>query len=592
MNRLAVGVLLTAPIPALAQSTTRASVDSQAAQSNGSSTEASISSGGRYTCFTSLASNLVTGDSNNTFDVFRHDALTGQTVCVSLNMGGVPASGASTTPAITPSGRFVSFTSQAADLVAGDTNALADVFVRDLSTGAVELVSKSTAGVQCDVAAGSSSISNDGRYVAFNSYATNLVPNDTNGTSDVFVRDRTLGTTVRVSVSTAGTQANGVCALTTGDFALSGNGRWVSFTSAATNLVTLDGNGSTQDVFLRDLQTGTTSLASLTFAGGPGNSSSGHNAISSDGLFVAFESNASNLVPGDTNGKRDIFVRDLLIGTTTRASLSSTGAEGNADSFHPAISADGRFVSFDTQSTTLVANDNAQFDVFVRDRGTGLTTVESWTSAGLPSSGTSERPTLSPDGRWVAFESQSTDLVPNDTNATYDVFLRDRGPLPAYGTYCLGDGTGTACPCGNESLYGLKEGCRSSLGYGGKLTAQGNPNVTNDSFVLIGTQMPNAAALYFQGTVRLNNGAGAVFGDGLRCAGGTVVRLGDVTNTLGGSQYPGTGDLAISVKGAVPAGSSRYYQCWYRNAAAFCTTSTFNLTNALDVFWFPCTICP
>jgi len=150
-------------------------------------------------------------------------------------------------------------------------------------------------------------------------------------------------------------------------------------------------------------------------------------------------------------------------------------------------------------------------------------------------------------------------------------------------SYCFGDGTGTACPCGNAGAVG--NGCAHSLSAaGGNLAASGLASIGADTFTLLGTNMPNASALYFQGTTVL---AGSLFGDGLRCAGGTVIRLGTKTNASGASQYPVAGDLSVSVRGACASGDFRTYQCWYRNAAAFCTASTFNLTNGVSVTWIP-----
>jgi hypothetical protein len=159
-------------------------------------------------------------------------------------------------------------------------------------------------------------------------------------------------------------------------------------------------------------------------------------------------------------------------------------------------------------------------------------------------------------------------------------------PAADLGTlYCFGDGTGTACPCANNSAVGDRVGCLSSLGTGGKLRATGCSSLSNDTAVLSGTQMPNSSALYFQGTTQQAGGAGAPFGDGLRCAAGSVIRLGTKINALGASQYPVAGDLAISVRGAITVPGTRTYQCWYRNAAAFCTASTFNLSNGLQIVW-------
>ncbi len=152
---------------------------------------------------------------------------------------------------------------------------------------------------------------------------------------------------------------------------------------------------------------------------------------------------------------------------------------------------------------------------------------------------------------------------------------------------CFGDGSGTACPCGNNSAVGAQVGCLNSFGQGGKLIASGSPSIGADSLALQGSQMPNSSALYFQGTSTLGSGAGVVFGDGLRCAGGSVIRLGTKSNTAGASQYPVGADQSVSVRGLCTAGAVRTYQVWYRNAAAFCTVSTFNLTNGITLTWNP-----
>jgi hypothetical protein len=169
--------------------------------------------------------------------------------------------------------------------------------------------------------------------------------------------------------------------------------------------------------------------------------------------------------------------------------------------------------------------------------------------------------------------------------ATCDVWI-SVVPSPIHG-YCFGDGSGTPCPCGNHSQAGEGEGCRNSLGRGALVALAGTPSVSNDTSTLEGEKMPNAPALYFQGTTRINGGAGSVFGDGLRCAGGTVIRLATKTNVLGHSQFPEGNDLPLSVAGAVTPGALRTYQIWYRNAADFCTADTFNLSNGLELVWAP-----
>ncbi|MBL8862467.1 MAG: hypothetical protein JNK02_10705 [Planctomycetes bacterium] len=160
-------------------------------------------------------------------------------------------------------------------------------------------------------------------------------------------------------------------------------------------------------------------------------------------------------------------------------------------------------------------------------------------------------------------------------------------PGPASYAFCFGDGSGLACPCGNNSTVGFNEGCLNSLGTGASLTAAGTASVAADTFALTGNGMPDSSALYFQGTSQQSGGAGAAFGDGLRCAAGSVIRLGTKVNILGTSQYPTGGDQAVSVRGATSPGDVRTYQIWYRNAAAFCTASTFNLSNGWQQVWAP-----
>jgi len=158
-------------------------------------------------------------------------------------------------------------------------------------------------------------------------------------------------------------------------------------------------------------------------------------------------------------------------------------------------------------------------------------------------------------------------------------------PVPHVVAYCAGDGFGTPCPCGNSSPVFADEGCLNSFGLGGRLRTTGSARIQNDTLVLVGDQMPNAACLYFQGTTQVNGGLGNPFGDGLRCVAGTVVRLGTKVNAGGASQYPAGLDASVSLRGNVTAPAVRNYQAWYRNAASFCQPETFNLTNAVSVTW-------
>jgi Tol biopolymer transport system component len=338
----------------------RVSVAGDGSQANNDNYSLAISADGRYVAFYSAASSLVPGDTNGALDVFVRDRRAGTTQRVSVATDGSQGNGFSYDPAISADGRYVAFDSYASSLVPGDTNGDSDVFVRDRRLGTTQRVSVATNGSQGNGDSASPAISADGRYVAFSSDASNLVPGDTNGALDVFVRDRRSGTTQRVSVATDGSQANG------GSPAISADGRYVAFTSVASNLVPGDTNGF-EDVFVRDLKSGTTRRVSVATDGSQGNNdSSVRPAISADGRYVAFESYASNLVPGDTNGLE--FVRDLRLDTTRQVDVAADGGQPNGLSFFPAISADGRYVAFESYASNLVPGDtNHSADVFVRD---------------------------------------------------------------------------------------------------------------------------------------------------------------------------------------------------------------------------------
>ena len=340
---------------------TPVSVDSAGNLGNSGSYNPSISADGRFVAFTSLASNLVPGDTNNTYDIFVRDRLTNTTTRVSVDSAGNQGNNDSNFPSISADGRFVAFTSLASNIVPGDTNNTGDIFVRDTLTNTTTLVSVDSAGNQGDSQSFTTSISADGRFVAFTSNSSNLVPGDTNRDSDIFVRDTLTNTTTLVSVDSAGNQAD--------DFSynpsFSADGRFVAFNSLASNLV--PGDNYSFDIFVRDRITNTTTRVSVDSAGNhQRNSSSGSPSISADGRFVAFTTNAFNLVPGDTNSSRDIFVRDTLTNTTTNVSVDSAGNPGGGRI--PSISADGRFVAFYSTSSNLVPGDtNNTDDIFVVD---------------------------------------------------------------------------------------------------------------------------------------------------------------------------------------------------------------------------------
>ncbi len=589
MNSIRAGLCLL-PLLAVevrAQTIERISVDSSGAEGVGVSFDGSVSADGRRVVFCSQSSSLVPGDTNGFEDAFLRDRATGTTSFICVSTAGVLANSASELPRISADGRYVTFTSHGSNLVAGDTNAREDVFLRDLLTNTTTRVSVSSAGAQASSGSSYGAISADGAFVAFASDAADLVAGDTNANYDVFVRDIVGGLTTRVSVATNGTQGNGP---SSGLLTISGDGRYVAFYSWATNLVPGDTNGS-YEPFVHDRSTGTTTRVAVDSGGAQGNGYSLHPTISADGRHVAFSSVAPNLVPGDTNGMQDVFDRDLFTGVTRRISVGSAGIQGNAVSGGwSSISGDGRYALYGSAATNLVALDTNVFrDVFVHDLATGQTSLVSRSASGALGNGHSDPRAISADGRFVCFESDASNLVLGDSNARKDIFLVDRFGFDPPVVYCVGDGSGTPCPCGNPGAPW--RGCGNSLvAVGAALRGSGIARVGTDSFLLEGSGMPaNALALYFQGTARSNGGAGTVFGDGLRCVAGSVVRLGTKTSSGGASAFGApVGDTPISVRGLVPpTGGAFHYQAWYRNTAVFCSASTFNLTNALRVVWIP-----
>ncbi len=413
-------VLLTAP--AEGQGTTRVSVDSAGVEGNRESQFPSISPDGQLVAFSSDASNLVAGDTNGREDVFVHDRTTGQTQRVSLDSAGEQGNGGSKYPSISADGQDVAFQSAGSNLVAGDTNGAWDVFVHDRSTGQTERVSVNTSGAEGNDGSGYPSISADGQIVAFHSRASNLVAGDKNGTPDVFVHDCSTGLTERVSVSSSGKGGNS----DSRDPSISADGRIVAFYSLASNLVAGDTNRST-DVFVHDRSTGQTERVSVDTSGAEGNEESQDPAIAAEGKIVAFYSAASNLVAGDTNGYPDVFVHDRLTGITERVSVHSNGNEANEENLHPSISADGRIVAYSSWASNLVAGDtNSTVDVFLHDRSTGVTKRVSVDSSGAQGNRGSDYPSISADGLFVAFYSVASNLVAGDTNGGRDVFVHER----------------------------------------------------------------------------------------------------------------------------------------------------------------------
>jgi len=380
-------------------------VDSLGSEGSGHSYSPFISADGIYVAFESYANDLVAGDTNPLSDIFVHDLPGGTTTLVSVDSAGAqdPIPSSSSSPSLSSNGRYVAFDSDA-ELVATDNNGLSDIFVHDRDEdedgiydeavpGGISTVrvSVDSAGNQANEASVDPSISADGRYVAFSSFATDLVGSDTNGKFDIFVHDRDE-----------------------------------------------DEDGIYDEAGPGEVSTVRVSVAS---GGGEANGDSNSPSISADGSYVAFDSDATDLVGSDTNGKFDIFVHDLQTGTTTRVSVASGGGEANGHSYSPSISGDGRYVAFYSEADNLVVNDlNVSADVFVHDRdadgnGTydevgGVSTVRvSVASGGGEEDGDSSAPFISADGKYVAFESEAN-LVAADSGLFPDIFVYERESLP------------------------------------------------------------------------------------------------------------------------------------------------------------------
>jgi Tol biopolymer transport system component len=354
---------------------------------------------------------------------------------ISVSAAGEQANDASFSASMSADGRYTAFVSLASNLVPDDTNNGCDVFVRDNSNGAIERVSVSSTeaqvdtGFNCDAPA----ISADGRYVAFQSDGAGLVPNDSSTNSDVFVRDRELGTTERVSVGSDGETpiGNGTEFGNSLDPAISANGRFVAFMSSGRNLIPGRQIFETH-VYVRDLLTGTTEIVSERPDGQTSNGPAAQPSLSADGRYVAFVSYSEGLVPGDDNLGPDIFVRDRVTGTTEAVSVSSAGAlpqylSWRPQSEGPSISADGRYVAFSSNARDLVPGDDFNdYDVFVRDRVAGTTRMASVTSTGEQAyGGDSTGASISADGRFVAFHSNAGNLSPGGGFGTSDIIVFD-----------------------------------------------------------------------------------------------------------------------------------------------------------------------
>jgi Tol biopolymer transport system component/Ca2+-binding RTX toxin-like protein len=393
----------------------------------GESEVPTISADGQYVVFSSTAINLVSPDSNGNWDVFLRDVASGTTELISVNSDEEQGDAESWDAAISSDGTSVAFQSFATNLVTGDGNGYYDIFVRDLTTGTTERVSIDSIGGEANNDSYNPAISGDGRYVAFESLANDLVSGDNNNQYDIFRHDRQTGTTERVSITDGEGQSDGESR----GAALSDDGNLVVFESDATNLVSGDTNGK-RDVFVRDISAGATLRISVADDESQADGDSWGGELAANGQYYVFTSAATNLIGAgnDTNGFDDIFLRDLLFGTTERISISSTGEEANGNSWGASVSADGRYVTFQSSASNLVSSDtNGVADVFVHDRTTGET-KRVVAFDGEQGNGGSAGAAISNDGSAIAFISSANNLVEDDDNAYADAFVASNPPTP------------------------------------------------------------------------------------------------------------------------------------------------------------------
>lgn len=388
----------------------------------------SISADGRYVAFDSLSTNLSDLDNNiDKRDVFVKDLFTGEITLISRNATtGKAGNNHSAKPAISADGRFTAFESLATNLDSTCNNGYSHIFVHDQETQSITCVSINKSGtgtiIQGNGNSNRASISADGIFIAFMSEATKLVDGDTNGVADIFVHDCDHGETKLVSKSWDGSPAD--------EFsygaAISGSGRFIAYTSMASNLVEGFSDTAPLDVYVFDQQDQSTSIVSLNNSGVPGDHNSEYPSLSHSGRYIVFESFAENLVSNDTNGKKDIFMRDTFLDKTIKISIAITGPNANDHSYRPVISADGKFVSYESLASNLISDFvNPIRDIFLYEIQTGETSLVSVDSDNGRSTHDCFSPTISANGRYVAFSSEVSYFAVGDTNNASDIFRRE-----------------------------------------------------------------------------------------------------------------------------------------------------------------------
>jgi Tol biopolymer transport system component len=393
------------PALALNYETILGSVSVTGGPPHGISYHAQFSEDGRYLAFYSYATDVTTdSDTNGTYDCFVRDLNGSSTIRVSESTSGVQGNRVCREPRISGDGRYVAFQSTSSNLVAGDTNGNFDVFLRDTVANTTELVSATQGGGFPTGVSTFASLSDDGRYVAFQS-SSSLAPGEGGAGFDIFVRDRQLGTTSRVTNrNKPSTNAR-----------ISGNGRYVVYESPVDDV---------SQIFRFDRQTGTTMQVT------DGNNHSTWPVVDAAGDTIAFPSMASDLISGDNNGHQDVFVYEVGTATTTMASVNSTEQKANkkaSNQYGQTISPDGLFVTFNSLATNLVDNDtNDTWDIFVRDLQAGTTRRASKSSDGVEGNDQSNYSSVTSEGLKVGFQSDANNLIPGDRERGQDIFVNQR----------------------------------------------------------------------------------------------------------------------------------------------------------------------
>lgn len=427
---------------ASAQVTSRVSVLSNGVQANGACREVVVASGGGHIAFSSQATNLVSGDTSDRWDIFVADLTTGVITRESVDSSGAEANEYSWTPSLSADGRWVAFVSAATNLVP-QSGIGHQAYLRDRWLGSTVVLNVDAQGVPALPESGDPFVSDDGRYVAFWSQAP-LVAGDGNSQPDVYVRDLLTATTERVSLGLGGGDPLGA----SWPHAISADGRFVAIYSTASNLVPNDTNGQ-RDMFVFDRATGSTERISVSSSGVEGNANSGGYGadFTADGRFVVFTSEANNLVAGDTNGRRDAFLRDRLLGTTERMTMAPNGAQSSNDVLNCALSDDGtRFVAT-MHSPGMPPWIPAWTHVYVRELPSGFARAVALTSMGniANSSTFGSASSISANGAKIAYWTSASNLVAGDTNGFADVYLLDLGTCPTPLNYCTATVNSLGC---------------------------------------------------------------------------------------------------------------------------------------------------